>query len=407
MAKSLPESNRVNRLSTADVGIYIHVPFCELVCPYCDFAVTARKNIPHKAYADALIRELDERAFALEGRRVRTIYVGGGTPSRLAPGELSRVLEHARQLAGRQPLDEVTIEANPTDITLENIAVWKRAGVNRVSLGVQSFQERVLRRLGRNHDGEVAEVAIERLLDGDLRASIDLIFGAPEQTEEEWASDLEVFQRFVRERGLSHLSAYNLTIEPATPYSRMASKGEISIPGEDQCARFYEMLFQAASEVGVEPYEVSSWSSRSQQANTRAVHNGLYWSGAEYLGVGVGAHSLEISDDGRVWRSSNTRHLNAYLLQGRAACEREELGARDHLEERIFVALRTRAGLDLGELEHQFGDLYASVQGELMRRLEDLEKREMVTFISPSVCAPTRGALLLADAIGAWATGGL
>ena len=388
MAKSLSERNRVNRLSTADVGIYIHVPFCELVCPYCDFAVTARKNIPHKAYADALIRELDGRAPALEGRRVRTIYVGGGTPSRLAPGE-------------------VTIEANPTDITLENIEVWKRAGVNRVSLGVQSFQDRVLRRLGRNHDGEVAEVAIERLLDGDLRASIDLIFGAPEQTEEEWASDLEVFQRFVRERGLSHLSAYNLTIEPATPYSRMASKGEISIPGEDQCARFYEMLFQAASEVGVEPYEVSSWSSRSQQANTRAVHNGLYWSGAEYLGVGVGAHSLEISDEGRVWRSSNTRHLNAYLLQGRAACEREALDARDHLEERIFVALRTCAGLDLGELEHQFGDLFASVEGELMRRLEDLEKREMVTFISPSVCAPTRGALLLADAIGAWATGGL
>ncbi|MEC9398229.1 MAG: hypothetical protein VX475_11445, partial [Myxococcota bacterium] len=272
---------------------------------------------------------------------------------------------------------------------------------------VQSFQDRVLRRLGRNHDGAGAEVAIARLLDGNLRASIDLIFGAPEQTEEEWASDLEIFARLVRERGLSHLSAYNLTIEPSTPYARMASKGEIIIPGEDHCARLYDMLYEVAGSVGVEPYEVSSWSLEDPRRNTRAVHNGLYWSGAEYLGVGVGAHSLEISEDGRVWRSSNTRRLGEYLKRGRAACEREVLAASDHLEERIFVALRTRAGLDLKELEHQFGPLFLSVREDLSRRLRDLERREMVTFLSPSVCAPTHAGLLLADAIGAWATGGL
>ena len=393
----------VRRVRGSDVGIYIHVPFCERVCPYCDFAVTAQKNIPHKAYADALIRELDERAVALEGRRVRTIYVGGGTPSRLATSELSRVLEHARQLARVEPsgLDEVTIEANPVDVTDENVAAWKRAGIDRVSLGVQSFQDRVLQRLGRNHDGEGAQVAIERLLDGNLRASLDLIFGAPEQTEQEWAADLEIFQHLVRDCGLTHLSAYNLTIEEKTPYARMVASGELDLPGEDQCARFYDRLYGAAGEVGVEPYEVSSWS----VPGARAVHNGLYWSGAEYLGVGVGAHSLEITASGEVVRSSNTRHLNAYLDLGRGACEIESLGAIDHLEERVFVALRTRAGLDLEELKHQFGEVFLAIQEDLVERLGDLERREMVTFLSPSVCVPTPAGLLLADAIGAHATG--
>ena len=348
------------------LGIYVHVPFCARVCPYCDFAVTATRRIPHEAYADALMEEIEARASDLEGRWVRTIYVGGGTPSRWAPEQLARLLGYLRAMpqvdGGR--LEEVSIEANPMDVTPGRVGAWVEAGVERVSLGVQSFQGRVLEALGRDHGAAQARRAAELLLGAGLRVSIDLMFGAPQQTMAEWEADLDVFEQLVGSHGLDHLSTYNLTVEPNTPFERLRQRGQLQIPGPDPCAQMAERLAARGRQLGLEPYEASSWA--VGQAHSR--HNSLYWSGAEYLGVGVGAHSLRV--DGRgVARRANMRHLRPYLRDPVGAGELELLSPRDHFLERVFIGMRTRRhGLDLTELTHQFG---AALGGQALEALVD------------------------------------
>lgn len=372
-------------------GIYVHIPFCERVCPYCDFAVTATKNIAHEAYADAVIRELAARRAELAGRTVRTIYFGGGTPSRLDPVQLERILEFARGLC-EQPelLTEVSIEANPVDITTEALDVWSRAGVSRLSIGCQSFDDGMLARLGRNHDGARAIESVELALSYAMRASIDLIFGGPEQTDELWASDLEVARGLIARRGLDHVSAYNLTIEAGTPFARMAARGKLRVPGEDACAGMVEVMRGVFAEVGVSQYEVSSWST----PGGHSVHNSGYWLGCEYLGVGTGAHSLRVVP-GAVSRRENVRGLKAYLDDPVGAGCIERVSAREHFDERVFVGVRTRLGLDLAELEHQFGSLPEGMASQIDR----LSAAGLLERVGDLV-TPTREGLLVCDAIG-------
>lgn len=372
-------------------GIYVHIPFCERVCPYCDFAVTATKKIAHEAYADAVIRELGERRSELAGRDVHTIYFGGGTPSRLDPVQLARILEFARGLCERpELLAEVSIEANPVDITRAALDVWAAAGVSRLSIGCQSFDDAMLARLGRNHDGERAVVSVELALSYAMRASIDLIFGGPEQTDELWASDLEVARGLIADRGLDHVSAYNLTIESGTPFARMAAHGKLSVPGEDACAGMVEAMREVFAAVGVSQYEVSSWS----KPGRHSVHNSGYWLGCEYLGVGTGAHSLRVERDA-VSRRENARGLKAYLDDPVGSGVSERVSAREHFDERVFVGVRTRLGLDLVELEHQFG----SLPDGLTHRIERLVDAGLLEHIGDRV-APTREGLLVCDALG-------
>lgn len=336
----------------APAGVYVHVPFCDKICPYCDFAVTATRKIPHQQYAQALISELHARQSALNGRTLQSVYFGGGTPSRWACDAMSQVLDAIikADAAGGQHLRELTFEANPLDITPASIEAWHQAGLTRISLGVQSFQPRVLAVLGRNHDAAQAREAVDAILShGQLALSIDLIFGCPEQTTQEWSADLEVVRGLVQ-GGLNHVSCYNLTLEPNTPFARQAARGTLKVVDEEGCALFLEQLIEALAEVGLQQYEVSSFARPGHEA----VHNSSYWLGAEYLGLGVGAHSLSLEPQG-VMRRANTRQLAPYLRDPVGAdAHLERLSPSEHFLERLYVNLRTTLGLDWPMLCAQF-----------------------------------------------------
>lgn len=387
------------------LGIYAHIPFCERVCPYCDFAVTAKRKVPHEAYADAVIAELAARApSAMASRELVSVYFGGGTPSRLAPEQLARILAAilAFDPSQRQHVQEITLEANPTDITDAHLDVWLDAGVNRISLGVQSFEPELLSRLGRNHDAGQAIEAIERILARrGVKLSIDLIFGGPGQTMALWERDLAMISRFVAQ-GLSHISCYNLTIEPKTPFARLVARGELEPVDEDGCAAMMERLIEVAGGLGFEHYEVSSL---ALGPSARAVHNSGYWLGAEYLGLGVGAHSLMVTPAAAM-RRANGRHLAPYLADavGGGQAQLEVVSALDHLLERLYVNLRTTFGLSWDELCWQFED---AVDAEVMLRVRELLEqlvRDGLLACSDSPqtrYSPTPRGLMLADLIAA------
>lgn len=381
----------------APAGVYVHVPFCDKICPYCDFAVTATRKIPHLDYAQALITELHARRSALEARTLQSVYFGGGTPSRWEIDAMAQVLAAIieQDVDKGQHLRELTFEANPLDITPESLEAWSQAGLTRVSLGVQSFQPRVLAALGRNHDATQARAAVDAILShGELALSIDLIFGVPDQTPQEWGADLEVVRALAGD-GLNHISCYNLTLEPNTPFARQAARGQLQVVDEEGCAHLLEQLIAALAELGLRQYEVSSFA----RPGYEAIHNSSYWLGAEYLGLGVGAHSLALEPQG-VERRANTRQLAAYLRDPIGAqAQIERLSPADHFLERLYVNLRTTLGLDWPVLCAQF-------EGSLSQAAFDDAHALLMHFIEQGLLArdktgerfaPTPRGLMVAD----------
>ncbi len=393
----------MRRRDDAACGIYVHVPFCARQCPYCDFAVDVRASIPHEPYADALLEEFSRRRASLDGRSVRTIYFGGGTPSLWRSDQFARVLAELRAAVDPDELVEVCLEANPNDITRANLDAWCEAGVTRISIGCQSFQPRVLKALNRNHTPERAIEAVElALAHGPDIVSLDLIFGNPGQTFEEWEADLDQVERFVvhgdgtdRTERLDHLSAYHLTIEPGTAFARRKAKGRLSVPDDERSFEMLERLVDRCEKLGLMRYEVSNFA----RAGCRSRHNTLYWTGAEYLGLGVGAHSLHIDADQGVMRRSNPRQTADYLASPGEPAQVERLSAKEHLVERLFLGIRTREGLDLAQLRRQFD---RAVPTEWLDRAEGLLE-EMVDagFLERSahIFYPTHAGLNVADAL--------
>jgi oxygen-independent coproporphyrinogen-3 oxidase len=391
-------SHKVEPRSDFVAGIYLHVPFCARQCPYCDFAVDVRRDIPHRAYADALLAEFESRKHCLEGRSVRTIYIGGGTPSLWSPAELTRVLETLRQNVGSESLLEICMEANPVDITPEKLEAWADAGVNRLSIGCQSFEPRILKVLNRVHTSEQAlgavELALEKSADGSGPGivSLDLIFGNPEQTMQEWERDLDVVERL---EGLKHLSAYNLTIEPGTAFARRKARGRLSVPDDDHAFSMLERLIERCEAIGLERYEVSNFA----RTGFRSRHNTLYWTGAEYLGLGVGAHSLHIDPTDGVLRRANPRQTADYLEAPGQPESVEHLSAGEHFVERLFLGVRTREGLDFAQVRHQFRH---AVPAEAITRAEALLEafcRQNFLARDGDTFTPTHRGLNLADSL--------
>jgi oxygen-independent coproporphyrinogen-3 oxidase len=382
----------VRRRADNRAGIYVHVPFCARQCPYCDFAVSVEREIPHHAYADALIAEYDARREHLEGREVRTVYFGGGTPSLWALDALERMLAHILGDIDASQLEEVTLEANPVDITTESLARWKRAGVTRLSMGVQSFQPSMLTRLNRNHTAAQARRAVELALgEGPELISFDLMFGVPGQTHALWERDLDVLSEF---GALAHVSGYNLTIEPGTAFQRRRDKGRLVLPSDDTSFEMLEMLVARCESLGFERYEVSNFA----RPDARSRHNTLYWTGAEYLGVGTGAHSLRIDVEG-VFRRANPRSRVAYTEAPHRPEEVEQLTAEQHFVERLFLGLRSREGIDWRDLEHQFAHVLSDARlRRAERHFERLVEQGWVAR-EASIFRPTDRGLNVADSL--------
>ena len=333
-------------------GIYFHIPFCKRICAYCDFYKSAdRKRLPE--VAEAMHRELDARRDYLRGEPLHTRYFGGGTPSLCPPELIGGLLEHTARLFDCSQVEETTLEANPDDLTPEYLAALRHVGIDRLSIGVQSFDDDCLRLLNRRH---TAGRAIEALRDarraGFDNLTIDLIFGIPGFGGNSLHRTLDT----ALETGVEHISAYHLTIESNTAFGRRMARGTFAPVDEAVSeAEFYE-VHDRLTAAGYEHYEVSNFA----RPGFRARHNAAYWHGVRYLGIGPAAHSFDGGE--RHWNPSSVERY----IAGEAA-ENETLTDRDRYNEYIMTRLRTVEGIDLREVAGRFGNERAARIPEALR----------------------------------------
>lgn len=345
-------------------SVYVHFPWCLKKCPYCDFASAAvrRGEVPDEGYADAVIAELDARAETLSGRRLASVFFGGGTPSLWAPSALGRVLDAIRAMfdADREPL-EVTVECNPTSLDAAKAAALREVGVDRLSIGVQSLDAERLRYLGRLHDPDGALRAIRAAVAEVPRASADLMFGMPGQQADDFARELDA----LLEVGVEHVSAYALTIEPDTQFGALHRKGRLPIAPDADFAKTFERARALFAARGFSHYEVSNYARPGQES----VHNQHYWRGGDYLALGAGAVGC-LAEGASARRYRNDPRPEAYLERPREAeIFTETLTPSDRVAEAIMLGLRTREGVDLDAVRARTGlDLRAGREAAIARR---------------------------------------
>ncbi|MDE6587825.1 MAG: radical SAM family heme chaperone HemW [Paramuribaculum sp.] len=327
-------------------GLYVHIPFCRSKCAYCDFYSLAARSLDATAYVDAVLTELAARRDAYSGR-FATVYVGGGTPSVLPPGELGRLVS---ALASEARSDaEITVEVNPDDITPGVAATLRASGVNRVSMGVQSLVDAELTAISRRHDAMGAIAAIAMLREAGINnISCDLMYGLPGQSPESFALSIE---RLLHEAP-DHISAYLLSYEPGTRLTRDLEAGRISQATDDEAENYYDMLCGTLREAGYEHYEISNFA----RPGRRSRHNSSYWNPAvAYLGLGPSAHSY----DGRNRRRANVASVRRYLAAPAHASDPElceTLSPEQLFDERLMLGLRTADGLDTSTLDPRFAE---------------------------------------------------
>ena len=328
-------------------GIYIHIPFCVSRCSYCDFFSTLQLREAGAPYVEALLAEARMRRQELGTDTVSTLYLGGGTPSQLPLPLLTSLVHGVREVIDLSRVEEFTIEANPDDVTGEWCRAVKSLGVNRVSMGVQSFEDHILKLIGRRHTAGQVIDAVNYLRDSGIdNMSIDLIYGLPGQTVESWTQS--VHQAIALQP--KHISAYGLTYEEGTRLWHQRERGEVTEVPEEQCLMMYRILAECLQEAGYEHYEISNFA----LPGYRSRHNSSYWNDIPYLGLGAAAHSY----DGSV-RRSNPCDLKEYIDQvmaGNLPCEVEILSQRERYDERVMLGLRTSDGVDATRLREDFGD---------------------------------------------------
>lgn len=341
-------------------GIYLHIPFCKQACYYCNFHFST-SLAQEPAVVTALLKEIELQTAYLSGEPINTIYFGGGTPSLLPEKDLLRLLEAIHKNFTINAGAEVTLEANPDDLTPEKLRMLKNAGVNRLSIGIQSFHEEDLKWMHRAHNAAQAKDCIRHAQDaGFENMTIDLIYGGPTLTDAGWeynvqqAVDLKV----------PHLSCYALTVEPGTALDHFIKKKKMSAVDADKAARHFEQLLKWTGEAGYEQYEISNFALQGWHSR----HNSSYWQGAPYLGLGPSAHSFDTKS--RQWNVANNALYIKSLEHGELNFEREELTPVMMLNEYLMTSLRTSAGCDLNIIADRFGnDKKEKIQKEVAKYL--------------------------------------
>ena len=331
-------------------GVYIHFPYCLSKCPYCDFASRAEAVIPQQRYTDSVVRELRVRAAQFPDRKAISIYFGGGTPSLWDPAELGRVLREIRSLWSVEPDAEVTLEANPGTTDEERFAAFRELGVNRLSVGVQSFAPAQLVALGRKHSGSDAVRAFETARAAGFRnVSLDLIHGAERQTPQLAARDAAAAVAL----GPEHISCYALTLHglaEEVPMAKALRRGELTLPDDEVVSEMGDAVRGELGKGGYARYEISNYA----RSGRESVHNSLYWRGGEYAAVGCGACGF-LRQGGGGLRYANDRSPERYMERversGTGEAFSERISPEDHLRERMFTGLRLAEGIDLAALE--------------------------------------------------------
>lgn len=337
-----------NYLETT-AGFYLHIPFCESLCPYCDFysKVAGHNEIP--GFVDALLLEIVRAAAGNYGSFVYdTVYFGGGTPSMLNPADMKRIIENLRAKFDLKDDAEISAECNPSSLNNEKLRGYTDAGINRISLGAQSFSEKSLKTLGRIHSVEEIHKAVKMIRKAGIsNLSLDLIYGIPGQGLSDWEKDL----RIAIDLGPEHISAYNLIIEDGTPFGRLYKEGKLVLPDDDNIQhRMYESLISMLADAGYLRYEISNFARTGFECR----HNLKYWTGKPYLGLGPSA----VSFDGRI-RHKNKADLGGYLAALKTGSDipgdSETIDNKTALEEAIMAGLRLREGISLQSLKDRFG----------------------------------------------------
>jgi oxygen-independent coproporphyrinogen-3 oxidase len=374
---------------TYNPGLYLHIPFCSAICPYCDFAVLTGGPERRTRFADHLISEISlwapERS-TFEG--IDTIYFGGGTPSALAPEDIARILGAVRENLSVQEGAWVSFEANPEDVNPERVRAWRNLGVRFLSLGIQSFDADALRFLGRRHTAEEARQSVEiaRAAGFDM-ISIDLIYGLPGQPFEIWKQTLEQAVALQPD----HISCYQLTFHEGTPFGFRLAKGQMSELPEDAQGDIFLFTHEFLRDHGYPAYEVSNF---ARSAEHRSRHNQKYWHHVPYLGLGPSAHSF--SGTQRWW---NERKLGPYeqkVDQGeRPIADSEELTRKDLALEALMLGLRTADGIDLGEFKERYGVDLRKHNEPLVERLV----RERLMTMEGEVLIPTLAGLAVVESV--------
>ncbi|MEM8811494.1 MAG: radical SAM family heme chaperone HemW [Pseudomonadota bacterium] len=370
-------------------GVYIHWPFCQAKCPYCDFNSHVRhKAIDQDRFAAAFVREIKTVAARTGPRRVSSVFLGGGTPSLMAPQTVDAILSAIGSAWTLEADAEVTLEANPSSVEADRFRGYRSAGVNRLSLGVQSLRDADLRFLGRLHDAESALRAIETARAVFPRLSFDLIYARPGQDMEAWSAELNE----AIDRAADHLSLYQLTIEMETRFYDLAEAGKLAMPTADEAATLFERTQEICEGRGLPAYETSNHARPGAESR----HNLIYWRMGDYAGIGPGAHGRLSVQDGR-FATANEKHpetwLEAVERDGVAFVDDYRLGSEEQGDEYLLMGLRLAEGVDL--------DRYESYGGRPLDRdrIADLLKHGMVEEIGPSRLRTTPAGALVLDAV--------
>lgn len=347
-------------------GIYIHIPFCKHKCNYCNFYSLASTRYMDQV-ADAIIQELGQRKNYLEDQKVETIYFGGGTPSIINTADIERMLKAVFGNFNVEQGAEITLESNPDDLTPEKLQAFKNAGINRLSIGIQSFRQEDLVFLSRTHSAvQVTQCIYDAQQAGFNNLSIDLIYGIPTLTDEGWEENLRKTFSF----GISHISAYSLTVEDKTPLELLIRKGKMKPVDENRSITQYHILSNMMQEQGYEHYEVSNFCLPGAYSR----HNTAYWQGKPYLGLGPSAHSY--NGISRCWNVANLAKYIETAAAGKVDQDQEFLSVVTQLNEYIMTSLRTIWGCDLVQVRRKFGEEIA--ENLLLDSLTFIESKQMI-----------------------------
>jgi oxygen-independent coproporphyrinogen-3 oxidase len=365
----------------------VHWPFCVSKCPYCDFNSHIRHSIDQDAWREALLADLAYEARLLPGRRLTSIFFGGGTPSLMAPGTAEAIIDAAASRWVPAADIEITLEANPNSVEAARFADLRHAGVNRLSLGLQSFDDSALRFLGRAHSSREGFRALETAQRNFRRVSFDLIYALPGETEASWSASLAQALSL----GTRHLSLYQLTIEPGTRFASMAARRELKPLDADAAAALYELTDAMTSAAGLPSYEISNYARPGQESR----HNLTYWRYGDYAGIGPGAHGRRLGQR-TVRHRKPENFLSALARNGHGIAEEAQLSATERADEALVMGLRLREGVDAGAIAERFS-FDSIVDWERVERLAasgHLERNET------RIALTARGRLLLDHILG-------
>lgn len=361
---------------------YVHIPFCTQICYYCDFSKVFIKNQPVDSYLEHLLQEFH----SYDIRKLRTLYIGGGTPTALSASQLEVLLDGLTKNLDLSMLEELTIEANPGDLDADKIAVLQNSAVNRVSLGVQTFDDKMLKKIGRSHTEKDIYENIDRLkLTGFDNISIDLIYALPGQTMDQVRDNVAKAIAL----DIPHMSLYSLILENHTVFMNRMRRGKLPLPKEELEAEMFEYIIAELEKAGFEHYEISNFSKQGFESR----HNLMYWDNAEYYGIGAGASGYV--DGVRYKNHGPIRHYLKAVEEGSARINEEHLSQREQMEEEMFLGLRKKSGVSMARFEEKFERSFQELYGEIV---EDLIQQGLMQLDGDRVRMTKRG-LFLGDTV--------